>query len=158
MHLLSISTSQLLIKVFLSLKFLLTPLLSDTKRIYRCLKAVLSLMINFQNMYAESCFHLATLKQYFSNGSFFNEMPYYCKLSSVITTGASPAGGRGAMLPRFSFLPPRFISCPPQGIFWGGKSCCYWPEKTFEFLILARKSLRISAKTFFRFWRSPDFH
>ena len=51
-------------------------------------------------------------------------------------------GGRGAM-------PPRFISCPPLGIFWGGISCCFWPEKTFKFVISARKSLRISAKTFF---------
>ena len=111
MHLLAISTSQLLIKVFLSLKFLLTLSLSDTKRIYRCLKAVLSLMINFQNMYAKSCFHLATLKQYFSNGPFFNEMPYYCKLSLAITTGTSPAGGQCP--PIFVFAPPDLFLAPP---------------------------------------------
>ena len=71
-------------------------------------------------------------------------------------------GGRGGHCPRFSFLPPpppRFISCPPppppiyflppHGIFLGGKSCCFWPEKTLKFVISTRKSLRISAKTFF---------
>ena len=31
----------------------------------------------------------------------------------------------------------------------GGKSFCFWPKKPFKFLISARKSLRISAKTFF---------
>ena len=47
--------------------------------------------------------------------------------------------GRGAM-------PPRFFSCllPRYFLSW----CC-WAEKTLEFAILARKSLRISAKTFF---------
>ena len=45
----------------------------------------------------------------------------------------------------------------PLGIFLGEKNCCFWPEKPFEFMISARKSLRISAKTFF-FWKSPDFH
>ena len=62
-------------------------------------------------------------------------------------------------------LPPDFCFCPsdlflaPHGIFLGGKSCCFWPEKQFEFGISARKSLRISGKTFFFFfWRSPDFH
>ena len=42
------------------------------------------------------------------------------------------------------FAPP-----PLHGIFWEGKSCWFWPEKTFEFVISARKSLWISAKTFF---------
>ena len=32
----------------------------------------------------------------------------------------------------------------------------FWGEKTIKFAISARKSLRISAKTFF-FWRSPAF-
>ena len=31
----------------------------------------------------------------------------------------------------------------------GGKSNCFWPEKPLRFSISARKSLRISAKTFF---------
>ena len=78
----------------------------------------------------------------------------------------------GAMPPRFSFLPPpRFFSCPPR-YFLGGRSWCFWAEKTVEicdfgqkksldfvffgnhlllvgkFVISARKSLRISAKTF----------
>ena len=61
-------------------------------------------------------------------------------------SGASPAGGNA---PRFSFLPPpRFFSCP-HGIFLGGRSWCFWAEKTLKFAISARKSLRISAKTFF---------
>ena len=70
-------------------------------------------------------------------------------------------GGRGAMPPRFSFLPPGFISCPPHGIFLGGRRCFFWPEKTLKFVISVRKSLRISATTFFFFffffWRSPAF-
>ena len=61
-----------------------------------------------------------------------------------LNTGASPAGGRGAM-------PPRFFSCPPHGIFLGGRSCCYWAEKTLKFAISARKSLGISAETNFFF-------
>ena len=53
------------------------------------------------------------------------------------------------MPPRFSFLPPQFISCPPHGIFFGGRSCFFWPETTLKFVISVRKSLQISAKTFF---------
>ena len=37
----------------------------------------------------------------------------------------------------------------------GRKSDCFWPEKPLKFSILGKKSLRISAKTFF--WRSPVF-
>ena len=90
--------------------------------------------------------------------------------------GASPAGGQCPpdfrfCPPDFRYCPPRFISCPPQ-YFLGRKKLlvlagknvwicdfgedfffleitCFWPEKTFEFVILARKSLRISAKIFF---------
>ena len=60
-------------------------------------------------------------------------------------------GEGGALPPRFSFLPPLpppDLFLAPHGNFWGGKSCSFWPEKTFEFVISARKSLRISAKTF----------
>ena len=43
-----------------------------------------------------------------------------------------------------------------------GKSYCFWPEKPFKFLIWARKSLQISAKTFFFleitwFWPEKPF-
>ena len=37
----------------------------------------------------------------------------------------------------------------PHGIFLGGRSCFFWPEKTLKFVISVRKSLRISAKSFF---------
>ena len=67
------------------------------------------------------------------------------------------SGGQGGNAPRFSFLPPRFISRPPHGIFLGGRSCFFWLEKTLKFVISVRKSLRISAKTFFFFRRSPAF-
>ena len=51
---------------------------------------------------------------------------------------------------RVSFLPPPppDLFLAPHAIFLGGKSCCFWPEKP----ISARKSLRISAKTFFFFF------
>ena len=67
-------------------------------------------------------------------------------------------GAGGAMPPRFSFLPPPpppdfFLA--PHGVFLGGRSWCFWAEKTLKFAISARKRLRISAKTFF--WRSPAF-
>ena len=57
-------------------------------------------------------------------------------------------GQRGQCPPIFVFAPPspRFISCPPHGIFLGGKSCFFWPEKNVK--ISARKSLRKLAKTF----------
>ena len=58
-------------------------------------------------------------------------------------------GGRGAM-------PPRFFSCPPHGIFLGGRIWCSSAEKTLKFVISARKSLRISAKTFFFFFFFGD--
>ena len=71
------------------------------------------------------------------------------------TAGASPAGGRGGIAPPilvFAPPPPDLFLAPPQ-YFLGGKSCCFWPEKTFKFVILDGKSLRISAKTFFFvFW------
>ena len=69
-------------------------------------------------------------------------------------SGASPAGGQGGIAPLiFDFPPDLFLA--PHGIFLGGKSCCFWLEKSFEFVISARNSLRISTKIFF--WRSPDF-
>ena len=52
------------------------------------------------------------------------------------------------MPPRYSFLPPDLFLAP-HGIFLGGRSCFFWPEKTLKFVISVRKSLRISAKTFF---------
>ena len=73
------------------------------------------------------------------------------------TTYRPPLQARRQLL----FLPPRFFSCPPPppcGIFLGGRSWFFWAEKTLKFAISARKSLRISAKTFFFFlWRSPAF-
>ena len=73
----------------------------------------------------------------------------------ILNTGASPAGrGRGGYAPPiFVFASPIFF-LPPHGIFLGGKKWCFWAEKTFKFVISARKSLRILAKTFL-FWRSP---
>ena len=50
--------------------------------------------------------------------------------------------------------PPDFFLAFPRYFF--GRSCCFWVEKTLKFAISARKSIRISAKTFF-FWRSPAF-
>ena len=90
------------------------------------------------------------------------------------------------MPPDFRFCPPRFFSYPPHGIllswcFWAEKTLKFaispqkkpsdFGEDLFFFFffffgdhlllvgkyaISARKSLRISAKTFF-FWRSPAF-
>ena len=79
-----------------------------------------------------------------------------CMVHRWAGAGASQAGGRGGNAPQFSFLTPRFFSCPPR-YFSGGRSCCFWAEKTLKFAISARKSLRISAKTFFFFWKSPAF-
>ena len=47
----------------------------------------------------------------------------------VLATGPSPAGGQGGNAPPIFFL-------PPNGIFLGGRSCCYWAEKTLKFAIL----------------------
>ena len=51
----------------------------------------------------------------------------------------------------FCFCPLIYFLPPPHGIFLGGKSCCFYPKKQFEFVISATKSLRISAKTLFFF-------
>ena len=68
------------------------------------------------------------------------------------SSDASPAGGQGGSAsPIFVFAPPIYF-LPFHGIFLGGKSCCFWPEKTFKFVTSARKSLRISAKTFYLFF------
>ena len=57
---------------------------------------------------------------------------------------------RGGNAPSiFVFAPPPNLFLAPHGIFWGGKSCWFWLEKMFEFVISARKSLPISAKPFF---------
>ena len=79
---------------------------------------------------------------------------WYCLgmaiVQCVLYRRVASGGAGGAMPLRFSFLPPLspIYFLPPHGIFWGGISCCFWPEKTFKFVISARKSLRISAKTF----------
>ena len=80
----------------------------------------------------------------------------------------------------FRFCPPDLFLAPPTVFCWEIKVAnicdfaqkafgfrrrpfffleitCFWPEKTLKFVISARKSLRISAKTFF-FFNSPDFH
>ena len=38
-------------------------------------------------------------------------------------------GGRGGNAPLIFVFAPRFISCPHHGIFLGGRSCFFWPEK-----------------------------
>ena len=59
------------------------------------------------------------------------------------------SGGGGQCYPIFVFAPPPpppdFFLAPSHGIFL---SWCFWAEKTLKFAILARKSLRILAKTF----------
>ena len=61
-------------------------------------------------------------------------------LMKLLNAGASPAGGqRGHCPPIFVFAPPIYF-LPPTVFFWEEK-----------FVISARKSLRISAKTFFFF-------
>ena len=73
-------------------------------------------------------------------------------MSYIHCRRVASGGAGGAMPPDFRFYPPDFFSCPSHGIFLGGRSCCYWAEKTLKFTISARKSVRISAKTFFFFW------
>ena len=70
---------------------------------------------------------------------------------SHLTRARRQRGSRGAMPPRFSFLPPDFFLCPPRCFFGRKKLVFFGREKTLKFAILARKSLRISAKTFFFF-------
>ena len=62
------------------------------------------------------------------------------------------ASGGAMPHPIFIFAPPPDFFLAPHGIFLGGRSCCYWAEKTLKFAISARKSLRILAKTFFFFF------
>ena len=69
------------------------------------------------------------------------------------TAGASPAGGQGP--PIFVFAPPIFFF-PPR-YFFGRKKLLFLGRKKLKFVISARKSLRISAKTFFLFWRWRAF-
>ena len=66
-----------------------------------------------------------------------------------VIAGLQARRQRGAMPTRFSFLPPPIYFLPLYGIFLGGRSCFFWPEKTLNFVISVRKSLRILAKTFF---------
>ena len=84
-----------------------------------------------------------------------------CKISQqffclVDTRRVASGGAGGQCAPDFRFCPPDFFLAP-LGIFLGGRCYCFWAEKTLKFAISARKSLRISAKTFFFFWRSPAF-
>ena len=80
-----------------------------------------------------------------------------CRRGSIMkaTIQAHRSAG-GLCPPDFRFCPPDFFLAP-HGIFLGGRSCCFWAEKTLKFAISARKSLRISAKTFFFCCRSPAF-
>ena len=60
--------------------------------------------------------------------------------------GASPAGGQGGQCPPdFRFCPSDLFLAPPRYFF----KLVFLGGKTLKFAILARKSLRISAKTFF---------
>ena len=84
----------------------------------------------------------------------------HCKLN--IETGALPARGQGGNAPPiFVFAPqifvfaPGFFSCPPN--FFGRKKLLCLGGKNVEICDFGRKSLRISAKTSFFFWRSPAF-
>ena len=45
------------------------------------------------------------------------------------SSGASPVGGQGGNTPRFSFLPPRFFSCPPTVCFWGEEVAFFGRKK-----------------------------
>ena len=79
----------------------------------------------------------------------------YLTLVEAQIRRVASGGAGGKMPPRFSFLPPPIYFLPPR-YFLGGKSCFFWLKKTLKFVISVRKSLRISAKTFF-LWRSPAF-
>ena len=73
---------------------------------------------------------------------------------SDLPSCASPAGGQGGNAsPIFVFAPPPppIYFLPPTVFFLGGRRCFFWPEKTLKFVISVKKSLRISAKTFFYF-------
>ena len=76
----------------------------------------------------------------------------------LMAPGASPAGGQCP--PDFRFCPPDFFLAPLTEFFWEEEVDVFRRKKTLKFVILARKNLRISAKTFlfiFYFWRSPVF-
>ena len=69
----------------------------------------------------------------------------YVKLRRRVASG----GAGGLCPPIFVFPPPRIFFLPPPRYFLGGRSWCFWAEKTLKFAISARKNPRISAKTFF---------
>ena len=81
-------------------------------------------------------------------------------VGNLLPAGASPAGGGGGKggmaYPIFVFAPPPDLFLAPHGIFLGGKSCCFWPEKPLKVVISARKSFRITAKTFSFFFFFGD--
>ena len=87
------------------------------------------------------CFSICHCSSVARRGGGYNHPP--------IRQGASPAG-RGCSHD-FRFCPSGLFLAPPQRYFLGRKKLLVLVEKTFEFVISARKSLRIAVKTFF-FW------
>ena len=79
-----------------------------------------------------------------------SSLDFKCKVSSspIICFSTVVRTAFQARRQIFVFVPPIFFLAPHR-IFLGGRSCCYWAEKTLKFAISVRKSLRISAKTFF---------
>ena len=63
--------------------------------------------------------------------------------------GASPTGGRGGNVPRFSFLPPRFISCAPTVFFGEEKVADFGRKKRLNFWIRPEKAFGFRRRPFF---------
>ena len=72
--------------------------------------------------------------------SAINRLIFFTELGiDVAYTQARRQGGAGgAMPPDFRFRPPDLFLAP-HGIFLGGRSCFFWPEKTLKFVIFVRK-------------------
>ena len=71
----------------------------------------------------------------------------------VYDSGASPAEGQGGQCPSdFRFCPPDFFLAPPTVFLWDEEFGVFGRKKRLKVALSARKSLRISAKTFFVFF------